>query len=130
MVIRPSVYSRWAGGATKKTALGFLCGSSSILLHYECGLAAGLAWLSGLCSELKQLLGEDDPLSYALGFLQPGNQHTPEVMDNLTINGSGRPLRNCDVRSAGVGGPLEETKHRRASEASRRCYLVGFQFGG
>jgi hypothetical protein len=53
--------------------------------NFENGLAAGRGRLTGLRTELEQLLEDDDPLWYAFGFDKPGDPDTPEVVENLTL---------------------------------------------
>ncbi|MES2438078.1 MAG: hypothetical protein V4584_03380 [Verrucomicrobiota bacterium] len=50
----------------------------------EDGIAAGRKRLTGLRTELSQLLGSDDERWYAFGFERPGDPETPEIPDNLT----------------------------------------------
>ena len=64
------------------------------------GLDAARAVLSGLQSELGQLLDDNDPRWLAFGFDQPGHTGTPDVPQNLTVTpgaaGSHTLFVHCD----------------------------------
>lgn len=59
--------------------------SGTAKTNYGNGLAAGRARLTGLRTELEQLLADADPLWLAFGFDLPGHPDAPEVVENLTL---------------------------------------------
>ena len=64
------------------------------------GITAARNVLSGLQSELAQLLEDDDPRWLAFGFDQPGHTGSPDVPQNLTVTpgaaGSHTLYAHCD----------------------------------
>lgn len=66
----------------------------------EIAIAAGCTRLSGLRTELDQILYDEDPLWYAFGFERPSDPATPEVPENLVVTigaaGSGMVFADWD----------------------------------
>ena len=58
--------------------------SGTAQAHYQNGLKAARARLSGLRDELSQLIKDDDDRWYAFGFDKPADPSTPETPANLT----------------------------------------------